>query len=474
MKRRKIVILLSVFTLVLVSLSAIPTASVATHSAEEPIKIGLFAPFTSAALSFYAPWTKQGFELGMIYATDETNATNAGRPYEIIEYDTKGSPTDAATLAVQAIETDGIDIMVGATYSSVAAALVPIAEQYEKLFFISPAADAALTGVKFNKYIFRVARNNWHDAKAGIKYAIDTVGATKFAFLAADYSFGYSGVATMTAEIFARGGSVVATEYASLATTDFTPQITSLLAVEASVGIDYLMIVWAGNFAFLYGDLATNEVANYMDVGGAAIDIFSMNVIEASLTPPATIEGGIGLCLYGYELPDNPVNDWMVEQHVLRNIKPNGAFGLEYRVPELFTASGFGTAQFLVDATNAVPDLDVEKMICHLEGLTITTPKGPTYMRPEDHQGLAEMYIAEIWKDDRPDSETYGFLIAKLVERIPPMDVAPPVDTIYTPCPPEPVTITETVVSEMNPKLGLLFILAATFYTLVLMRKRKK
>ncbi len=113
---------------------------------------------------------------------------------------------------------------------------------------------------------------------------------------------------------------------------------------------------------------------------------------------------------------------------------PNGGYGLTYRVPELFTASGFATAQFLVNVTNAVPDLDTDDMITHLEsGLLIDCPKGETYLRPEDHQGLAEMYIAEAWNDTRSGSETEGLIIAKLVETLHRDVVAPPIASNYTP-----------------------------------------
>ncbi|MFX0062373.1 MAG: ABC transporter substrate-binding protein, partial [Candidatus Hermodarchaeota archaeon] len=416
-----------------------PTVTSVQAQAEDPIKIGVFAPFTTAGLSFYAPWTKQGFELGMIYATtemgyDNENKTEAGRPYEIIYYDTKGSVTEAASLVTSAIETDGIDIIVGGTYSSVAAAIAPIAEEYKKLYFITPAADASLTAANFNPYIFRIARNNWHDAYAGVTYAIDTLGHTKFGFLAADYSFGYSGVDSMKTVIQEKGGVVNSIQYAPLGTSDFGPYLTNLLTADANplLGIDYLFVVWAGSFAAMYSDFGTYDIASYMEIAGACIDILSMNIIEAGMTPPATYVGATGLCLYGYELPDNDVNDWMVAEHVSRNIKPNGAFALNYRVPELFTASGFATAQFLVNVTNAVPDLNINAMIDHLEsGLTIDCPKGPTYLRPEDHQGLAEMYIAEAWLDDRPTSETNGFIIANLVETLDRDVVAPPIAAMW-------------------------------------------
>ncbi|MHA1960614.1 MAG: ABC transporter substrate-binding protein [Candidatus Thorarchaeota archaeon] len=408
----------------------------------DPIKIGVFAPFTTAGLSFYAPWTQQGFELGLVYATtemgyDNENKTQAGRDYELHYYDTKGDVVEAASLATTAIETDGIDILVGATYSSVAAAIAPIAEEYEKLFFMSPAADASLTGSLLNQYIFRIARNNWQDAYAGVTYAMDTLGHSNFAFLAADYSFGYSGVESMTAVIEEKGGTVATSQFAPLTTTDFSPYLTNLLTEDTSSDIDYLFVIWAGSFAAMYADFGTYDIESNMEIAGACIDILSMNIIQAGMVPPATYVGATGLCLYGYDLPNNAVNDWMVAEHVTRNIKPNGAFGLQYRVPELFTASGFATAQFVVGVTNAVPSLESIAMITYLEsGITINTPKGPTYLRPADHQGLAEMYIAEAVIDDRVGSETEGFVIAQIVETLHRDTVAPPIDTNYTVIPP--------------------------------------
>jgi branched-chain amino acid transport system substrate-binding protein len=428
---------ISLSTLLLVSmfmpsLFAIPAAA----QEVDPIKIGVFAPFTTAGLSFYAPWTKQGFELGMIYATtemgyDNENHTASGRPYEIIYYDTKGSVTEAASLATSAIETDGVDILVGGTYSGVAAAIAPIAEEYQKIYFISPAADASLTAANFNPYIFRIARNNWQDAYAGVTYAMDYLDYTKFGFLACDYSFGYSGVDSMKTVIQEKGGSVISIQYAPLTATDFSPYILNLQAADAIYDIEYLFIIWAGNFAYLYSDLATYDVASDMEVSGACIDILSMNVIQGSLTPPATYIGSTGLCLYGYELPDNAVNDWMVAEHVTRNVYPDLPY-FSFRAPELFTASGFATAQFLVNVTNEVPSLNTNDMIDYLEsGVDILTPKGMTYLRPDDHQGLAEMYIATAINDTRSGSETENLVIADLVETLDRMDVAPPVAAMW-------------------------------------------
>ena len=483
-KTRTISLSLSLLLLVSIFLPCF-LARPAIAQVPEPIKIGIFTPET-AGLTSYGPWTKQGFELGMVYATtmmgyDNENMTEAGRPYELHYYDTKGSVVEAATKAVEAIETDGIDIFVGATSSAVAAAIAPIAEDYEKLYFISPAAASSLTAEDFNPYLFRIARNNWQDAYAGVTYAMDEnyLNYSRFAFLAADYSFGYSGVASMKSVIEDSGGSVHSIQYASLWDTDFSQEIDALKAADALWDIEYLFIIWAGNFAYLYNDLATYNLAANMEIAGACIDILSMNTIEASLTPPATYINSTGLCLYGYELPNNAVNDWMVAQHVTRNIKPNGQYGFQYRVPELFTASGFATAQFLVDVTNSIPDLNTGLMINYLEsGVTINTPKGPTYLRPDDHQGLAEMYIAKAVNDTRPGSETENLIIAELVETLDRNAVAPPIASGYTPGGFAPTTTTTTT-TEPPPAYDILTIgviggLGVAVIVLIVLLVRKK
>ena len=101
MKKYKIEVIL---ILTLMSLFSFGTAPVAPEPEQAtPIKIGVFTPET-AGLTLYGPWTKQGFELGLIYATGGTNQTSAGRPYEIHYYDTQGSTNAVVTALTNAIE----------------------------------------------------------------------------------------------------------------------------------------------------------------------------------------------------------------------------------------------------------------------------------------------------------------------------------------------------------------------------------
>ncbi len=412
-----------------------------------PIKVGIFAPFPSlSALSLYGAQTVQGFQLGLIYATGGTNKTIDGRPYELHYYDTKSDPTTATTVATNAIEKDGIDILVGGTSSAVAAALQTVAAQYQKLYFITPGADSSLTGSNFNKYSFRLARNSYQDAITGIDYAWDSTGARRFAIIAPGYSFGYSGAQAMQQEITKKGGVTVDTVYVPLGTTDFSSYMNRLINDNNTLGgVDMLMVIWAGSgFNYLYAGLADNNIANYMNISSGVIDTASMDAIQASMTTGSLI-GQTGLAVYGYKLPNNPVNDWLVQESIARKVTPDSGYAgspaniykmdfSKLYIPDLFTPDGFSTAEFLVNVTNKVSNLNVDNMICGLENMTLATPKGMERIRPQDHQGLPEMYVATIVNDTNPSSPSYGSLIGKLVQTLSPEQVAPPIETTYNGC----------------------------------------
>lgn len=470
--------------ILLPSMAVVPVAVTqsSTQASTTPIKIGIFAPYPSlSALSLYGAMTIQGFQLGLIYSTGGTNKTIDGRPYQLYYYDTKSDPTTATTVATNAIETDGIDILVGGTSSAVAAALQTVAAQYHKLYFITPGADASLTGSNFNQYSFRLARNSYQDAITGIDYAWDSTGARRFAIIAPGYSFGYSGAQAMQQEITNHGGVTVDTVYVPLGTTDFTPYMNRLITDNNTLGgIDMLMVIWAGSgFNYLYAGLADNHIANYMNISSGVIDIGSMDAIQASMTT-GTLLGQTGLAVYGYQLPNNSVNTWMVDQSVARKITPDsgyaGSSAAIYKMdfskmyaPDLFTPDGFSTAEFLVNVTNNVPSLNVNSMICGLENMTLATPKGMERIRPQDHQGLPEMYVATIVKDNNTNSPSYGSLIGKLVETLSPEQVAPPIQTSYTGC-------TASSTSKSSPGFEMpTVILGLSLVVLVsTIKKRKK
>ncbi|KAG1243431.1 hypothetical protein G6F65_022405 [Rhizopus arrhizus] len=118
--------------------------------------------------------------------------TVAGRKIRVIEKDNQGKPDVARAQLASAYADDNADIAVGPTSSGVALAMLPIAEEYEKILLVEPAVADSITGEKWNKYIFRTGRNSSQDAIANA-VAFDQAG-TSIAMLAQDYAFGRDGV----------------------------------------------------------------------------------------------------------------------------------------------------------------------------------------------------------------------------------------------------------------------------------------
>src|SRR6202521_3062781 len=90
----------------------------------------------------------------------------------------------------------------------------------------------------------------------------------------------------------------------------------------------------------------------------------------------------VGGAYYYYEIPKNPVNDWLVREHMKRFNEP----------PDFFTCGGFAAAMAVVAGIQKAGGTDTEKLIAAMEGLEFQTPKGKMIFRKEDHQALQSMY----------------------------------------------------------------------------------
>src|SRR3970282_2317705 len=107
-----------------------------------------------------------GFTLGLEYATGGKMEL-LGRKLVVIEKDTQNKPDVGKAQLAAAYGDDKVDIAVGPTGSGVALAMLPVAEEYKKILLVEPAVADAITGEKWNRYIFRTGRSSSQDAVAG-------------------------------------------------------------------------------------------------------------------------------------------------------------------------------------------------------------------------------------------------------------------------------------------------------------------
>nr|WP_242489810.1 substrate-binding domain-containing protein [Noviherbaspirillum cavernae] len=332
----------------------------------------------TGALEAYAKQTQAGLLMGLDYATNGTMQVN-GNKLVVIEKDTQGKPDVAKSQLASAYADDKADIAVGPTGSGVALAMLPIAEEYKKILLVEPAVADAITGEKWNRYIFRTGRNSSQDAISNA-VALDKDGVT-IATLAQDYAFGRDGVKAFKDAL--KKAKVVHEEYLPTNTTDFTAGAQRLFdALKNKPGRKVIFIIWAGaGNPFKIADLDPKRHGIEIATGG--------NILPA-MTAFKNFPGMEGAAYYYFGIPKNPANNWLVTEHYKRYKSP----------PDFFTAGGMSAGIALVEALKKTGgDTNTEKLISTMEGMSFETPKGKMTFRKEDHQALQSMYHFKIKVD---------------------------------------------------------------------------
>ena len=352
-------------------------------------------------LEAYGKQTAIGFNLGLDYATGGTMMVN-GRKLVVMEKDDQGKPDVAKSLLATAYSDDKADLAVGTSSSGAALAMLPVAEEYKKILVVEPAVADSITGDKWNKYIFRTARNSSQDAISNA-VAQDKEG-TSIVLLAQDNAFGRDGQTAFKEAL--KKAKVVGEEYLPPATTDFTAAAQRVLEKFKGVsGRKVVYVVWAGAAnPFKVSDLGLKSAGIEIAGGG--------NILPALVNykPFPGMEGSI---YYYFGIPKNATNEWLVANHYKKYKAP----------PDFFTAGGFAAATAIVTALKKTGgDTGTNKLITAMEGMSFETPKGTMTFRKEDHQAMQSMYHFKIKVDP-----AFAWGVPELVHEIKPEEMNIPI-----------------------------------------------
>ena len=371
---------------------------------QPPIKIALIASKTGP-LEAYARQTEAGFMLGLEYATQGKMEID-GRKIQVIVKDDQLKPDLGKAALEQAYGDDKVDIAVGTTGSPIALAMLPVAEEYKKILLVEPAVADQITGDKWNRYIFRTARNSSQDALAAAATLKDE--GISIATLAQDNAFGKDGIASLKEALAAVGSKakVVHEEYTPAQTTDFTAAGQRLFdSLKDKPGRKIIAVVWAGAHPLpKLMDLKPERYNIEIAPGGNILPVM------AGWKQFPGLEGAI---YYYWGFPKNPVNDWLVAEYKKKN---NGA------PPDFFVAGGMSAALAVVEAIKKAKSTDTEKLIAAMEGMSFDTPKGKMTFRKEDHQAMQSMYHFKIKVDP-----AFAWGVPELVREIKPGEMDVPI-----------------------------------------------
>ena len=392
--------LLNVASLCMASAAAVLFVGPAGAQADKEIRIAHIYSKTGP-LEAYGKQTATGLQMGLDYATGGTMMV-AGKKIVVIEKDDQGKPDVGKSLLATAYGDDKADLAIGPTSSSVALAMLPVAEEYKKILLVEPAVADSITGDKWNKYIFRTGRNSSQDAISNA-VAQDRDG-TVIATLGQDNAFGRDGVKAFKDSL--KKAKLVHEEFLPAATTDFTAGAQRIIdALKDKPGRKVIWIIWAGaGNPFKIADLDLKRYNIEIATGG--------NILPA-MVAYKQFPGMEGATYYYFGIPKNPVNEWLVANHYKQFKAP----------PDFFTAGGMAAGIAAVEALKKTKgDTNANALIKAMEGMSFETPKGKMTFRVEDHQAMQSMYHFKIKVDP-----AFAWGVPDLVREIKPEEMNVPI-----------------------------------------------
>jgi len=374
--------------------------------AEKTIKVGIVDTYTGPP-STYTNDVRDAFKL----ATDKINAKGGilGKKIEFVTRDDKFKVDIGLSAAKELIMRENVDILMGTINSGLTLAISDLCEKEKIPFLVTFAKSEKITGEKGNRYVFSMNENTAMAGKAGAA-GLAKKPYKKYWIAGDDYEYGHAiadsvwnHLKTLRPDVELLGQS-----WWKVGEPDFTPYITAMLSAKPDAVI--VATGGAGCVPFLKASVATGF--------NKSVPFYMHTATEMSTLAPLGLtapEGVLGTSNYYYYYPDTPENKAFVKEF-------KDAYG---RFPKVGALYGYITANFIAKAYEKAGEINTEKFINALEGMSIGSPIGELTVRAFDHQVMFPMFMGTTKK-----VEGYDYLIATDIVTIPGKDVMPSIEEI--------------------------------------------
>jgi branched-chain amino acid transport system substrate-binding protein len=382
-----------------IAASAMLAAQLGGAVAADTIKLAVLGPMSG-------PFALQGEERLKIFqaSADIVNARGGvlgGRKIEIVAFDNKSNPQESLIVLKQAIDRD--IRFVASSASNVAHAISDALVKHnarnldqQVLFFDFNALDPALTESRCNFWHFRFEVHSDTQVDVLTDYMIKQPSIRKVYLINQDYAFGQA-VSKAAKEMLAAKRPdirIVGDDFVALGKVkDFAPYVAKIHASGADIvltgnwGNDLSLLIKAGNEAGLratfYAMLA-GYPGTWSAIGAAGAD--RVKTLDA----------------WHINAADSAWQKTLLEYKTKYNTVSNVAYLPAFRVVEM-----------LAGALDKAGSANPIKVAYALEGLKYAGPSGASFMRAEDHQMIAPLYILNFVKAGQPgvryDEEKTGY-----------------------------------------------------------------
>lgn len=190
----------------------------------------------------YADLAGPGSVLAAQMAAEEFKSRVAGAAVEIVSANHQNKPDVGSEIVRRWLDQEKVDAIADVPTSSVALAVQNITRDKQKIFLISGAAAASLSGKDCSPFSIQTS-DDTNALSIGTTRAVVKSGANTWFFLTADYVFGHAMEAESTKVIKANGGSVAGGVRHPQNTSDFA---SYLMRAKAS-GAKAIGLANAGN-----------------------------------------------------------------------------------------------------------------------------------------------------------------------------------------------------------------------------------
>ncbi|MBX5472163.1 MAG: ABC transporter substrate-binding protein [Acetobacteraceae bacterium] len=354
------------------------------------IKVGFPVPLTGP----YGAEAQDQVRAAQV-AIAEFNETGGlkGRRAELLVRDDKLNPGEAATRALELIESDKVDFIVGSLSASVQLAVNNVTKVRKVLYNSISQSDAINEAKEFSRYTFHEALNPHMTGGAVGRYAFSKYGK-RVVFLSADYAYGHEMVRGFQAVGKAMGIETLADIRHPLGATDFSALLPRIQALKP----DVLVISNFGRDQQIVLKQATDFGLKKSMKIVAPILLYTARIAAGA----KAFEGVVGGTSYY----------WGLEKTIPSAKAFNDRFRKMYngRLPSDYGSLAYAGVKTFLMAARQVGTTDPEAVIPAMEALKYDYYKGPEYYRKCDHQAVQSVLIIESKNAPPGDPDVFNIL----------------------------------------------------------------
>lgn len=375
--------------------ATVPLSMRAALAADQPpLRIGVLSAFTTAGSQ-----STSGLQLETALAVFQKvhGDTIAGRKIEFIKRDTTGPNEEVVKrLATELIIGDGVDMIIGLSFSPDVLTVGPVSTQAKKpVFIVNAATDNVIAKAP---YMARFSSQNGQMTYALAQWARKARINTTFN-LTTDYLTGIDAAKTFAKFFEDAGGKTVGETRPPLLSKEFSPY---LQRVKDSKPDAMFCFLGAGENTPLF-----LKEFNQLGLGKAGIKILAIGSVvedDALDSDPDEAIGLISVFNYTGELGTKANKQFLSDVAALKGPKFRPNFSA-YATYDVLTA-----LYSVVGAQNGA--IDPERTMQLIKGFKADGPRGPFIIDPQTRDLVANMYIRRVEKKN-------GRLVNSIIATVP-------------------------------------------------------